>query len=228
MMHSAAVRLRMVSVACLCVVLCSSASALAAPASPGSYAATEAMCRNSLKHYTCSEALGRWLPYVAADAVRDSSRTPTHVVDGFRKTPQTSEWAFSAYAPVGTSFAHGSAGPPRGSVVYDRAHRIAFFGEGCCSYFSVVVAASVAPPPVHVQARDLAQIETDSGLHLRDSPANVVRVYGAAPLQPVPGHPEMRMLLYENASPPQPMCTQREEFLFMRGRLSFIGIYDGC
>src|ERR1700685_172127 len=130
-----------------CAIAGAPASTLVASASPPSDAANEALCRKYFKHTVCSEALGRWLPYLGAGDGPRTSRTATHVYDGFRQTARTSERSFSAFAPVGTSFSHGDAGPPRGSVVYDPVHRIAFFGEGCCSYFSVVLAADVTPPP---------------------------------------------------------------------------------
>jgi len=204
------------------------AGAVVARASPTSDQANEALCRKYFKHSVCSEALGRWLPYLGADDGPLVSRTPTHIFDGFRKTAKTSAWAFSAYAPIGTSFSHGDAGPPRGSVVYDRSHRIAFFGEGCCSYFSVVLAADVTPPPVHVEQRDLGNVTTDSGVRLGDSPAKVMRVFGVAPLQPIPGRSDMQGLRYENGTPPKPLCTQRDTFGFTHGRLTVVEIYDGC
>jgi hypothetical protein len=202
--------------------------ALVASASPTSDQANEALCRKYFKHSVCSEALARWLPYLGANDGPSVMRAPTHIVDGFRTTVKTSARAFSAYAPIGTSFSHGNAGPPRGSVVYDRSRHIAFFGEGCCSYFSVVLAAHVAPPPVSVEQRDLGQVATDSGVRLGDTPAKVMRVFGAAPLQPIPGRSDMQTLRYENSTPPKPMCTQRDTFGFTHGRLTVVEIYDGC
>jgi hypothetical protein len=198
-------------------------------ATPMSDGAIEASCRHYFKHAVCSEALGRWLARMVVDPGRSSPRTPTHVFDGFRRTAGTMIEPFFAYAPVGTAFVHGNSGPPRGSAVYDRRHAVAFYGEGCCSYFSVVLAARVAPPPVTVKDRNLTGVATDSGLRLGDSPASVIRVYGSAPLQPVPGLPDQQMLLYENATPPKPgPCAQQQTFGFTRGMLSFIGMYDGC
>ncbi|HZX68032.1 MAG TPA: hypothetical protein VFE70_04060 [Candidatus Elarobacter sp.] len=210
------------------VVLSLPASILAAGASPTSDTATEALCRKYFKHTVCSEALGRWLPHVEADGGRSAPRTQTRIFDGFRKTAETTEWPFSAYAPTGTAFSYGDAGPPRGSIVYDRRNRVVFYGQGCCSWFSVVLAANVASPPVALADRNVSRIATDSGVHLGDSPASVMRVYGSAQLQRVSKHPEMQLLLYENSTPPKPLCVQQQDFGFTHGRLSYIDVYDGC
>jgi hypothetical protein len=215
-------------IALVFVAVSSSGSILVARASPSSDAAIEAVCRKDLKHTTCSEALGRWLPFVDTVGGRKASMTPTRVFDGFRKTPGTTERAFSASVPAGTAFAHGDAGPPQGLVVYDRLHRLAFYGQGCCSYFTVVLAANVGPPPVSVADRNLTHVKTDAGVGLGDSPASVMRIYGRARLQRVASHPEMQILDYENRTPPKPTCVQHQQFGFTQDRLRFISIDDAC
>jgi hypothetical protein len=102
-----------------------------AGASPASDAATEALCRAHFKQTVCSEALARWLPHAEADDGRSAPKTQTPIFDGFRKTAGTTDRAFSAYAPTGTAFSYGDAGPPRGSIVYDHRHRLVFYGHGC-------------------------------------------------------------------------------------------------
>jgi hypothetical protein len=191
--------------------------------------AIEAECRHYFKQAICSEALGRWLPNAVSIEARDPLRTPTAIFDGFRRTPGTTQQSFWAYAPAATSFVHGAAGPPRGTVVYDRRHGIAFYGEGCCSYFEIVLAAGVPPPPLAVADRSLSHVRTDAGVQIGDSPARVMRVYGNAPLYHVPLHAGTSLLEYENAHPAKPgPCVQRQTFAFKNGRLVFIRLYNGC
>jgi len=205
------------------------ATVLARVAAPVSDASIEADCRHYFKHAICSEALGRWLPNVPGGEDRTRRTTATAIFDGFRRTPGTTQQSFWAYAPAATPFVHGPAGPPRGTVVYDRRHRIAFYGEGCCSYFVTVLAADVSPPPLAVSVRTLTRVRTDAGIRLGDSPARVMRVYGNAVLQTVPLHPQTRLLMYENAHPPQPgPCAQQQTFAFKNGRLVFIRLFNGC
>ena len=192
-------------------------------------AAIEADCRATFKHAICSEALGRWLPNVAYAAERDLPKTPTAVFDGFRGTRGTTQQSFWAYAPAATFFVHGNAGPPRGTVAYDKRHRIAFYGEGCCSYFSTVLAADVSPPPVTVVGAALTETRTDAGIRLGNAPADVTRVYGDAPLQRVTEHPGLQLLEYENAHPKKPgPCVQQQTFAFRSGKLVLIRLYNGC
>jgi hypothetical protein len=90
----------------------------------------------------------------------------------------------------GTPFTYGKAGPPRGFALYDTTHRIAFYGEGCCSWHSAVLAAGVEPPPLRVENRLLEAIHTARGLYLGMSIDQVRLRYGharAAFLKDVPG-----------------------------------------
>ncbi|MEA2785000.1 MAG: hypothetical protein QOF71_1104 [Candidatus Eremiobacteraeota bacterium] len=192
-------------------------------------AAIEAGCRSAFKHAICSEALGRWLASTTDTAVRALPKTPTAVFDGFRGTPRTTQRPFRSYAPAGTFFVFGSAGPPRGTIVYDSRHRTAFFGAGCCSYFTTVLVSGASPPPVTVAAAALTGTRTDAGIRLGDSPADVIRVYGNAPLQRVAEHPGMQLLEYENPHPKKPgPCVQQQTFAFRSGKLVLIRLYNGC
>lgn len=211
--------------ACVIAVVAFGTPARSAP--PTSDSAIEAECRRYFKHAVCSEALGRWLP-----AELDDDRTvrqPTRAFDGFHGAGTVPSQAFAARMPAGTAFVHGSAGPPHGTAVYDRRHRIAFYGEGCCSYFTTVLVAGVSPPPVALANRDLVNVRTDMGIGLGDSSAAVMRVYGPAALRSVGGRPSIRVLSYENAKLPKGMpCVQRQTFGFRNDRLLSIELYNGC
>jgi hypothetical protein len=200
----------------------------AAPPTPPPDSVVEAECRQYFKHVVCSEALGRWLPHLpaGADALH---KTPTTVFDGFRGTPGMTQRSFGASAPAATRFVHGNAGPPRGTVVYDRRHGIAFYGQGCCTYFETVLASAVTPPPLTVANRTLTQVRTDSGIRLGDPPARVMGIYGSATPARVAFRPELRVLSYENPHPgKRGACVQQQTFAFRAGRLVFINVYNGC
>ena len=213
---------------CVVMALLATAVTRAAPPATPPDSVVEAECRHYFKHVVCSEALGRWLPHLPAGADA-SHKTPTTVFDGFGRAPGVTQRAFRAAAPAGTRFVHGNAGPPRGTVVYDRRHGIAFYGQGCCSYFETVLASDVGPPPLAVANRTLAGIRTDSGIRLGDSPARVMGIYGSTTPARVTLHPELRVLSYENAHPgKRGACVQQQTFAFRGGRLVFINLMNGC
>ncbi len=193
-------------------------------------ARVEADCRKYFKHAVCSEALGRWLPALDRREADPPVRLPTRVLESFVHVTGTTKGPFNARTPAGTFFVFGDAGPPRGRVAYDPRHRIAFYADGCCSYFHTVLASGVAPPPRAVAARDLRGVTTDLGIRLGDSPAAVKRVYGSAELQREPAHLESAFLAYENGlpRPPPGPCVQRDTFVFRNGRLVMLDIDNGC
>ncbi len=189
----------------------------------------EAQCRAYFKKTVCSEALGRWLPRLPVFAATEPRRTPTRLFDGFGRTPGRLSKSFNAYAPSATAAVYGEAGPSRANIVYDRTSRIVFYGGGCCSYFKLVLASHVVPPPLAVASRNLTAVSTNSRIRLGESPASVMRIYGPARLQRLPMRPQMSFIFYENSAPPKPgSCVQRQTFGFTQGRLSYIEIYDGC
>jgi len=214
--------------------IATSAARTFAAAPSRSDASIEAECRQfSLPHFRgalCSEALGRWLPRLDDRGVEPIVSVPTRVLDSFRNTPGATEASFAAYTPPGTRFVHGDAGPPRGTVVYDPVHRIAMYGEGCCSYYRVVLAAGVPPPPVRVATRDLRAVRTDLGIGLGASFAAVERIYGTASLQRLPAHPGLGFVVYENEAPRKPPgpCVQDATFGLRNDRVTFIELYNGC
>ena len=199
-------------------------------ATRSSDAAIEASCAKYFKTAVCSEALGRWLALPGRRfADQNRQATPTTVFDGFARSPNTAKRGFKADAPTGTFFVHGEAGPPRGTVVYDRAHKIVFSGQGCCTFFETTVASGLPAPPVSVADRNLTGLRTDSGIRIGDSPATVQRIYGTSTLLSVPAHPSVQLLLYENRHPKQPgPCVQRQSFGFDNGQLAYISFFNGC
>jgi hypothetical protein len=208
-----------------------SASTIAASAqTPMPDPLIEAQCTKYFKTAVCSEALGRWLALPGRRfAAQSRQTTPTTVFDGFQRSPNTEKRGFRADAPTGTFFVHGSAGPPKGTVVYDRTHRIVFSGQGCCSYFETTVASGLPSPPLPVADRDLTGLRTDSGIRIGDSPVTVQRIYGTSTLWSVPMRPDVRLLLYENRHPKQPgPCVQRQSFGFDNGHLAYISFFNGC
>jgi hypothetical protein len=133
----------------------------------------------------------------------------------------------------GSPFTYGKAGPPRGQVVYDRVHRIALYGQGCCSWAEVVLAADVPRPPRAVAEQNLASVHTSRGVRLGMTTAQVQAIYGRAPLKAVPSFPEVQQIAYTTVPPPQPnaksaQCGQFENFYFRNNRLILIQMATGC
>jgi hypothetical protein len=128
--------------------------------------------------------------------------------------------------PDGTFFVYGNAGPPKGSLVYDYAHHIAYYGEGCCSWHEVVLAAGVSAPPKRVVSRNLSSVRTVRGIALVQSVAEVMRLYGSAHVAHVTGHAELQMLSYWHRF--DRSCGQGGDFVFKNDRLIYAGLMDGC
>jgi len=189
-------------------------------------------------HNACSEALGAWLPSYARSNDAWQRRAATHisrrdrfVYEGERpKTPQL----FGFQGPEdGTFFVYGNAGPPRGHVVYDYAHRLTFYDQGCCSWHDVVAAADVPSPPKGVVARNLISLHTIRGIRLGQTPSQVMHIYGKSALLAVPGYSKVRMLAYTTWPPARTLttihtCGQFENFFFHRDRLMLIQLGNGC
>jgi len=181
--------------------------------------------------------IGRWLPRfgVAWQVEREGQATRTSVHDYFvyGPPPKSPLGLFAGGPNDGTYFTYGMAGPPKGHVIYDRRHKIAFYHEGCCSWGSTVAASGVEPPPKYVADRDLSSLHTKYGIRLGDSPAQVKRVYGGATLWDVVGHPGFRRLVYTAPLPPvlpstYTGCGMTYQFVFNGGSLIFIELLGGC
>jgi hypothetical protein len=120
----------------------------------------------------------------------------------------------------GTYFVYGDTNPRTVRVVYDYAHNITFYEQGCCSTREFV-AAYASPPPDAVANHDLATLVTFRGIHLAMSPGDVQRVYGPARLKPIPQRPGVLVLAY--TAP-----CQFRNFFFINDRLVLIQFAAGC
>lgn len=170
--------------------------------------------------------LATWLPEL------EGAQHPTTVsfVDGFvfdGRRPHGLSFVDRQGSPTtGTPFTYGKAGPPRGFALYDARHHIAFYGQGCCSWHSAVLAAGIKPPPVTVENRSLGGIRTARGLYLGMTAEQALRLYGNAKpeaLRDVPGV-VVRSYHHMIAYP----CEQDVNLGFYRNQLIFIEFYNGC
>ncbi len=195
-------------------------------------------------HSACSEAIGAWLPDYSAFG-SDFERRATHVSlrDGFvyeHEKVQPGQGLGFVGPDDGTFFVYGNAGPPKGHVVYDYAHRIAFFDQGCCAWHDVVEAYA-PPPPKRVVDRDLTALRTVRGAYLGITESMVRSIYGNARSQAVPSHSGLTVLSYstwtldKNGSfvpnrhgQFQDYCGQSQDFYFRGGRLAIIQIGNAC
>jgi hypothetical protein len=186
----------------------------------------------------CSEALGKWLPTFALANDFWSRNSATHITrsDGFsyegQRAPTPGAEGLEG-AKDGTFFVYGNAGPPKGQVVYDYAHHVAFYDQGCCSWHDSV-AAYAPPPPKRVVNRDLTQLHTVRGVRLGMSPEQVQRIYGKATLRNVRGYNGVDVLPYTTFPPRDQAnaiytpCGQFENFFFQNDRLVLIQIGNWC
>jgi hypothetical protein len=209
------------------VLLLSGAGAAGASETPDSH------CRPYFRD-ACSQAIGDWLPRVPQRLYPGRRRfAPTSVNDEIVDPAGAGEPEFLSQRGVvnGTFFVYGTAGPPRGHLVYDSVHRIAFYDEGCCSWHHVVVVANVDAPPKRVATRTLTGLRTRRGIALGDAPSRIRTTYGPAPLRAVLGRSDEATLAYTRPitfpgvySP----CDGDTTFLFERGRLIAMDFTDAC
>ncbi len=184
-----------------------------------------------------SPAIGAWLPSYgdSNNPWLEGHAAFIHRRDGFAYEGRALglDGRFGEAPRDGTFFVYGNAGPPKGYVVYDPAHRIAFYGQGCCSWFDLVAAANVPPPPKPVVRRDLSALRTVRGVRLGMSPSDVMSVYGRARFTPLRTHRRMHLLAYTTWPPATTLathasCEQFENFYFRGGRLVLIQLGNGC
>jgi hypothetical protein len=178
-----------------------------------------------------------WLPGIAFDSAFRNLATRIAERDAFvyEGTPQRRDAPpFDFQGPYdGTFFLYGDAGPPKGRVVYDYAHHIAFYEQGCCSW-QEIAAGYASPPPKTVANRDLTNLVTVRGIRLGMSTEAVERVYGRAKLVPVPKRIRTYVLPYTTWPPKQQVtvvrmpCGQFQNFYFRDNRLILIQIGNGC
>lgn len=81
-------------------------------------------------------------------------------------------------------------------MLYDAAHGIAFFTQGCCAWHSTVLAAGIAKPPVQVVRRTLLNVHTVHGIALGQTIAQVESIYGTTTSHAIGQHSQLRMLSY--------------------------------
>jgi hypothetical protein len=208
------VRARRAAVALVAFALCAAAAARAAPPS-------------------AAARIGAWLPqyYLAPDPsgrqkypVLDRSHVDRFVYGGGIIVGYG-----GATQPAGGTYAVTGAGTKaynKARVVYDSAHRIAFYSVGCCSLWSIAL-ASANPPPGSVARADLAAAHTQRGFALGDTVARVRRINGPAVPLPVPAHPGLTSLSYQ-VNVHAPSCAQWQNFVFRNGKLISIELVDGC
>jgi hypothetical protein len=172
----------------------------------------------------CSEAIGRWLPYLGTAGRIPATVSQTTVTDAIVDPAGVGPEVFlNMHGPArGTLAVFGSAGPPKAHVVYDPVHRIAYYDVGCCSWHRVVLAAGVPAPPRTVAMRTLTGLHTERGIRLGDRPERVAAAYGRAALPPpIARSGEMRLTYWKtkpNASPYSP-CDSANSFVFKNDRL---------
>jgi len=182
----------------------------------------------------CSPAIGKWLPRVPQSAItEDTHPAPTNVHDEIVDPAGAGERGFLGQRDVakGTEFVYGMAGPPKGSVVYDPVHRIAYYAEGCCAWHHVVVASQVDAPPKHVVTRDLSGLKTRLGIGLGDRPLRIRGIYGPAQLRTVSGRSGEETLAYIRIihfPKPYSPCEEANTFLFAHGRLVALDFTAAC
>jgi hypothetical protein len=215
------------------VVVCA-LTVVAGTTVPGRADTFTALCR-PVYGDACSEAIGRWLPRVFrtglhVDAHRKAAMTQVHdeIVDPAGVGTRTFLGQHAVFA--GTNFVYGIAGPPKGRLVYDPAHRIEYLDEGCCSWHHVVVVSNAAAPPKTVAERSLVGLHTMRGLRLGDSPQAVRSVFGASPEEPST-LPHQTVLAYQRTivePKPYSSCLEYDTFVFRYERLSAIEFGAGC
>lgn len=176
--------------------------------------------------------LGGWLPILGGgfEPWRHGKASAVAFNDRFlygKRPARESDRLSSQGGPSdGTPFSYGTAGPPRGTVVYDYTNAIAFYSQGCCSWRSAVLAARTNAPPIPVVRRALTAVRTERGVVLDQSLQRVQAVYGKAMPQPVPGQPGMLLLSYVHEQ--DRGCGQFQNFAFLHGRLVYIELLNGC
>ena len=126
----------------------------------------------------------------------------------------------------GTPFVYGSAGPPRGTVVYDYANKIAFYSQGCCSWHTTVLAAGAKAPPIQVVRRTFNDLRTARGVALGDSSKRVEALYGEAVPQAITGQVGMVSLSYTHEL--NKYCLQFQNFAFQHDHLVYIELLNAC
>jgi hypothetical protein len=126
-------------------------------------------------------------------------------------------------------FVYGEAGPSRVALVYDSAHGLALYSQGCCAWQETVLATVSTPPPRAVAAANLAALRSRHGIPLGASPNAVRRAYGPARLYRSTTSRGLRVLAYyRDQHVTGSGCGWFENFVFRSNRLIEIQAGHGC
>jgi hypothetical protein len=190
-----------------------------------------------LKYYTaaaCDQSLVQWLPEIPWPG-GEKLAAPTRVDDSIVDPAGTGELRFLQMRGVyGGSFfvREAGGGPPKGHVVYDPEHHIAYYDEGCCSLHEVVIALTGKPPPRKIAMRSLSGLRTTTGIALGDGPSHVQSIYGPAKLRHVTsaGNVPRATLFYGRVitASNHASCKEVTTFLFERERLIGMSFEEAC
>lgn len=120
--------------------------------------------------------------------------------------------------------------PRDATIVYDPAHRVVLYYQGCCAYQETVLASVLTPPPKQLRTASLAALRTERGIGLGSSPNAVRRAYGRARLHRSTVSPGLRVLSYyrEQRVPHSSSCGWFENFVFRANRLTEIQAVHSC
>jgi len=192
-----------------------------------------ALCHKFYSAAACDQSLVRWLPEISST---ETSAAPTLERDDIVDPAGTGEPRFLGMRGVfaGSLFVReAGGGPPKGHVVYDPDHHIAYYDEGCCSWHRVVVATTAEPPPRKIAMRSLGGLKTTRGIRLGDSPAHIRSIYGPAKLKhaTAAGTEAAATLSYLRTitfKEPYTPCKELTTFLFERERLIGMSFDEGC
>jgi hypothetical protein len=193
-----------------------------------------------------TEALGRWLPKIAANFVAWGQPNVRYGgrFDSFRcggstakkSTVRDFDYPESTCSVLrhGTTLFFGSGEPQRGRLVYDTAHRIVLYSVGCCAARTYLLAANVPPPPAPVRSADLSLVRTARGAALGMTRDGLQAIYGKSdPYVAGRGAAALRVISYTTfrSNPVRSNgggCGQYQSFAMKNDRVSAIEIYVGC
>jgi hypothetical protein len=132
----------------------------------------------------------------------------------------------------GTYFTHGSTEPIKAHVLYDAAHKLVLYQEGCCAWRTTVLASGIGSPPASVHGADLSDVRTARRVSLGMTQRQVIEIYGASKPHAVGGDAGVTMLSYTtmhgNPSSTENACGQFQNFAFRNGKLFYIELLAGC
>jgi hypothetical protein len=137
-----------------------------------------------------------------------------------RLASQSPVLAFGELADVperATWFVYGTG--VKVQALYDRAHGLVLYHQGCCAWDEIVLARAPASPEALV-GRDLLAFRTRHGIGLGASAADVVAAYGPAHLHRSTKIADLRVLSYwRDQHVKGSGCAWFENFVFRGSRL---------